>query len=270
MLKFDMAEKALVFYSTNAKGEEKAEAITYEESYADDAHAVQAVSAEVKAHGGATRGALTLLVRRLLSHPTMADYAGDGADKDTGLVSDWKIPKHVRDALQATEEAVLIPMLHKDPKKGREMLSQWRAKGTYAVCKGQALRYFYFAGKLPCRYTGDTPDMTRLLPVSAMQRLLKDLQAEDPDRTLAGKVLRLHGEFDKREGMTRQELERLSYTLRAFIADVDQATNVAIANATEAESAAIGSAQMMVQTRPDALADAIKAEWDALEEEQSA
>ena len=266
-MKFDFAEKALVFYSTNAKGEEKTEILAYEEAYASPEDAVRAVSAEVRAQGGATRGALTLLVS-MFQHATMSEYAGDGADKDTGLVSDWKIPKHVRDALQATEEAVLIPMLHKDPKKGREMLSQWRAKGTYAVCKGQALRYFYFAGKLPCRYTGDTPDMTRLLPVSAMQRLLKDLQAEEPDRTLASKILRLHGEFDKREDMTRQELERLSYALRAFIADVDQATNVAIANATETESAAIGAAQMMVQTRPDALVDAIKAEWDALEEEK--
>lgn len=223
--------------------------------------AVESLKHEVSQRGNVTRAALSALYS-ILQSPRMDGYKGIG---DINADDGAKLPKEIKTALRDAESAFFAPQF-KDTKKLDVFLTGIRDAGIYATVKGVALKYFYFAGKLPCLYSGEHPDGNKLLSVSAMQKLLS-MMAEDKapeDKSFAARVLGLQSEWMESETLKRADLELLLGNLKRFTEEVQQAINVSDASATE------NTALLPQAMSADAMVAAINAAWDKEPEDADA
>lgn len=180
------ADAGVVFI--NDKG--KAETVAYEHPLEPD-KALSALRSEINARHNVTRAALTMLVA-ILGRERVAGYMGKGKLGETG-----GIPNEAKSALRDAEGEHFKPMFDKVEKMD-SFLVGLRDQGPYAVTKGVCLKYFYYMGKLPCAYNDDgTPDTSRLLAVSAMQKIMRNAEPEHDPKTYGDKVDELRQAFEK-------------------------------------------------------------------------
>lgn len=217
--------------------------------------ALDSLRHEVSQRGNVTRASLTFLVQ-ILQHPRVSGYIGQG-----DINSEGSIPKEVKGALRSAEELFFAPMF-KDNKKLDLFLTSIRDAGIYATAKGVALKYFWFAGKLPCVYEGDKPQTDKLLSVSAMQKLLSNMQEEKQpeDKSIARQVLELQAKFEETSAdLKTDQLKAILSNLKQFAAEVTEAINTIASEHTD----------LLPQVMPmSALDQAIAAQWAENEHEE--
>jgi hypothetical protein len=140
--------------------------------------------------------------------------------------------------MREAEAAYFRPMFPED-KHGQKAYDQFiggiRDAGIYATVKGVALKWFYFAGKLPCVYEGENPDPSRMLSVPAMQKLLSNMieDKEKPDESIAARLGSLMAEFCEDDTLTREQCQILLARLGVFTQEVKEAINQIDADATQ-------------------------------------
>lgn len=224
--------------------------------------ALESLRHEVAQRGNVTRAALSCLVH-IFNSPRLDGYRGIG-----DINADGGMPKEIKTALRASEESYFSPMF-KDTKKLDLFLTSIRDAGIYATAKGVALKYFFFAGKLPCHYEADTPQTDKLLSVSAMQKLLSNMQADKEQAgpaTIARQVLELMAEFEQAE-LKKADLQTILGNLKQFAQAVQEAINTVDSEATELASV-LTPVTILPQAAPvSSLNDAIAAEFARIEKE---
>jgi hypothetical protein len=217
--------------------------------------ALDSLKHEVSQRGNVTRAALSCLVH-IFNSPRLDGYKGIG-----DINADGGMPKEVKTALRASEESYFAPMF-KDTKKLDLFLTSIRDAGIYATAKGVALKYFFYADKLPCHYAADTPQTDKLLSVSAMQKLLSNMQEEKQpeDKSIARQVLELQAAFEAAEGLTRDQMLAILGNLKTFAGEVQQAINTVDSEATDIAPA-------LLPAKIAALDNAILREFERIEQE---
>jgi hypothetical protein len=229
--KFEVAvtENGLQFLATSKDG--RVSALSGDFAFVQPLDAEQAVDklkGEVSQRGNVTRAALSCLLNILSSMG--ASYRGEGdINQESGLSKEFKT------AARTAEDAYFRPMF-KDGKKADAFITQLREAGIYATVKGVALKYWYFAGKLPCLYVGDVPNTDKLLSVSAMQRLLQNMQEdkEPEDKSISARILALHNEMlENKEHLPLGHLENILYVLGQMTQDAKELRNALNIAATE-------------------------------------
>jgi hypothetical protein len=180
------ADGGVVF--VNDKG--KAETFNYEHPLEQD-KALAALKSEVNGRHNVTRASLTMLVQ-MLARDRVSGYKGKG-----DLAASGGIPSEAKSALRDAETEHFKPMFAKVEQMDT-FLAAMREGGPYAVAKGVALKYFYYMGKLPCAYNDDgTPDTNRLLPLNAMQKIMRNATPDTDPKTYGDKVDEIRQAFDK-------------------------------------------------------------------------
>lgn len=223
----------------------------------DDEKAVEALRTEVGQRGNVTRAALSAIIK-VLQDPGLDSYKGQG---DINAPEGAKLPKEMKEGVRAAERAHFIHA-YKDIKKLDGFLSGLREAGIYATVKGVCLKYFWFAGKLPCSYNDDgTPDTGKLLSVSAMQKLLANMVEDKPkaDDSIAARLGSLLTEFTESEDLDENAMQIILARLGVFTQEVKEALNIIAANKTE------NTALMAPSVKT--LDEQIKAELDAIDAE---
>ncbi len=253
-LQVTIGKNGFVFLRETSKGALQAVDgdFAFVEPVSDDV-AVDTLKREVSARGNVTRAALSALFH-IFQSPRMDGYRGVG---DINAEDGAKIVKEAKTALRDAESAYFMP-LFKDTKKFDTFLTGIRDAGIYATVKGVALKYFYFAGKLPCFYDGDNAQGDKLLSVSTMQKLLQNMIEETTkDDSIATRVLQLHSEANERTDWTLAELQLLLGNLDKFADEIVEKINSINANATDKTE------NTLPQPKTDAeYAAAINAAWD--------
>ena len=194
--------------------------------------ATNVLRTEVTGRGECTRAALSALVL-ILQGDALGTYKGQGnINSEEGA----KLPKDLKEGMRIAE-ATHFQGAYKDPQKLHKFLSGLREAGIYATVKGVALKYFWFAGRLPCAYNDDgTPDTGKLLSVSAMQKLLQNMvdPKGEEDKSLSFRVGALFSEFQETgKDMDKAALQVLLSRLSMFSQDVKEAINILNQQATE-------------------------------------
>jgi len=249
----------------------------------DDAQATKVLKQDVAKRGEVTRAGLSALLK-ILNTPRMDGYKGQGdINSDTGAM----MPKELKTAMRDAESAHFkpaFPDVKHTAKPGEKYVSPFdtyltglREAGTYATCKGVALKYYYFAGKLPCLYVGDMPQTDKLLSVSAMQKLLQNMVEDKPeaDDSIAARIGTLFKEFTNTSAeFTSDMLQALAARLGAFQQEVKEAQNILASQRTAIASnpmlmvsAAVAPAPTNSGASEDPFVSAIGAAWDAIEDE---
>jgi len=243
----------------------------------DNDHALKALKTEVSGRGNVTRAALSCLVQ-ILNTPRTDGYKGQGdINSDTGA----QMPKELKTAMRDAESAFFAPQFDvKQSKQFDTFLTGLRDAGIFATCKGVALKYYYFAGKLPCLYVGGIPQTDKLLSVSAMQKLLQNMVNDKPegDASIAARLGTLFAEFAETvNDFTPDMLAALAARLGAFSQDVKEAQNIL---ASQRTAIASNPALMVSAVQPspgvnsgaseDPYVAAIGAAWDKVETEETA
>lgn len=222
--------------------------------------AIDSLKHEVSQRGNVTRAALSCLVQ-IFQSPRLDGYRGQG-----DINADGALPKELKTALRSAEESYFAPMF-KDTKKLDLFITSIREAGIYAVAKGVALKYFFFKGELPCLYVDDMPQTDKLLSVSAMQKLLANMQEEkaEKDTSIARKVLELQALFEESADIKRDQLVAILQNLKGFASEVQQAINQIDSEATDLIPAMLPASASM-----SALDAAIAAQWAKNEQEEEA
>jgi len=243
----------------------------------DNDHALKTLKTEVSGRGNVTRAAISCLVQ-ILNTPRTDGYKGQGnINSDTGAA----MPKELKTAMRDAESAFFAPMFDaKQSKQFDTFLTGLREAGIYATCKGVALKYYYFAGKLPCLYVGDLPQTDKLLSVSSMQKLLQNMVEDKPeaDDSIAARIGTLFTEFTNTSSeFTSDMLQALTARLGAFQQEVKEAQNIL---ASQRTAIASNPALMVSAVQPapgvnsgapeDPFVLAIGAAWDKVETEETA
>lgn len=211
---------------------EKAETLPFVLGLDNDA-AFKAVKRDIDGRENATRGALSFLVQ-LLDTARTDGYKGQGDIN----AEDTRMPKELKEAMRDAENIFFAPFFkaEKNTKNLDTFLSGLREAGVYATVKGVALKYYYFAGRLPCHYEGDNPRKDRLLSVSAMQKIMASMidDSQKKDDSYAARVGTIFAEWtEDHDAMTREELQTLLARLSVFSKDVQEAVNSLDVQATE-------------------------------------
>ena len=246
----------------------------------DNDHALKALKTEVSGRGNVTRAALSCLLQ-ILNTPRTDGYRGQGdINDDTGA----QMPKELKTAMRDAESTFFAPMFPQakhTAKPGETYISPFdtfltglRDAGIFATCKGVALKYYYFAGKLPCLYVGDMPQTDKLLSVSAMQKLLQNMVNDKPegDASIAARLGTLFAEFAETvSDFTPDMLAALAARLGAFSQDVKEAQNILASQRTAVASnpvlmvSAVAPAPTNSGASEDPFISAIDAAWSAVE-----
>jgi hypothetical protein len=131
----------------------------------DNEAAFKAVKRDIDGRENATRGALSFLVQ-ILDTARTDGYKGQGNIN----AEDTRMPRELKEAMRDAENTFFAPFFkgEKNTKNQDAFLSGLREAGVYATVKGVALKYYYFAGRLPCHYEGDNPRYDRLLSVLSL------------------------------------------------------------------------------------------------------
>jgi len=180
--------------------------------------------------------------------------------------------------MRDAESAFFAPQFDvKQSKQFDTFLTGLRDAGIFATCKGVALKYYYFAGKLPCLYVGDMPQTDKLLSVSAMQKLLQNMVDDKPeaDASIAARIGTLFTEFTNTSAeFTSDMLQALAARLGAFQQEVKEAQNILASQRTAVASnpalmvsAAVAPVPVNSGASEDPFVSAIGAAWDAIEDE---
>lgn len=215
---------------------------------------------DVKTVGKRTAAALGFILQ-ILNSTRMDGYKGEG-----DINADASLGKEVKNGMREAEAAFFRPMFSND-KHGQKQYDQFiagiRDAGIYATVKGVALKYFYFAGKLPCVYEGDNPDTGRMLSVPAMQKLLANMIDDKPkaDDSIAARLGSLMHEFEENETLTENDILVIQARLGVFLQECKEALNVIAANKTQ------NTPLMAPSMAPVSLDDQIKVELDAIDAE---
>lgn len=244
---------------------------------------------EVQARGKQTAAAMSIIVEVLSSTRMMAHIGGTALGESISPEIKDKMREIEDDLLKADFLASLPQSLSAEKradewtKYSREYL---RSAGTYANCRSVSLKYFTQIGRLPVAHDANgTPDRGRILPVSAMQKILsietQKAHANDPekDKSLAGKVADiLKAMMDKKDDLTIKDLENIAFQagrLAQEATELRNIKNVAVTQAlaqggqTAGESAP-KTAPESVQTGEPAPAEPVKAEEPATPTAESA
>ena len=257
------------------------ELIEYAHVPEDKGQAVSSLLAEEKATQKAYAGAMAFILPALMS-VDMVPYAGKGLIEEDGVQYRMLIDTQdkrdavngyrsaFRDAAKAATYPALLEKYKGDTLQAGKVWAKWLASGSFAVAASNARKFFYFTGQLPCAYNADgTPDPRRALSVPAMLKIMREIPEQGREKaTFAGKLRALMQEWIEKGGRAEapNDISALLGYLdmwRSEVLDAGIPERCEVWTPTQN-----GAAQMMVQTRPDALVDAIKAEWDALEEEK--
>lgn len=253
-----IANDGIVFTTETKDGKFKAEKELFIVPMEDD-KACEALKTEVGQRGNVTRAALSSLVK-VLQDPGLDSYKGQG---DINAEEGAKLPKEMKEGVRAAERAHFLHA-YKDVKKLDAFLSGLREAGIYATVKGVALKYFWFAGKLPCAYNDDgTPDTGKLLSVSAMQKLLANMVEEKPkaDDSIATRLGSLMHEFEENETLTENDILVIQARLGVFLQECKESLNQIAADKTA------NTALMAPSVKT--LDEQIKAELDAIDAEKA-
>ncbi len=224
---------------------DKAETVRFEERMSDE-QAIKHTRTEVKARGAATQACLSLLVS-ILDNPRLDGYKGA-----TGVHT--PIPSEMKGALREMEEAYLKPLftegLPKSLNEGQKQ-KEWdsyikalREPGIYARVRSSCVKYFAHLGKLPCAYdvTGEgesvreTADKNRLLPVSAMDKILMNEKAKVPMEHKDDSIGAMLGALQARmieEKPDANGLQIVIGRLEQFLTEAKQLKNQAAIAATD-------------------------------------
>lgn len=116
-----------------------------------------------------------------------------------------KLPKELNEAIRDLETSYLQPKFvefhdkthqkacmaheaaHKTGKStpyGVERDTAWDSfrsslrSGSWAHAKSTVTQYFAYTGKLPCAYSGENPDKSKLLPVAAIAKMIANLKTD--------------------------------------------------------------------------------------------
>mgnify|MGYP000181501696 CR=1 FL=1 len=266
-MKYQVAatDNGLQFLVTRSNG--KVEALPGDFAFVaplDTEHSLDVLKKEVSGRGTVTRAALSSLYA-ILQSPRMDGYKGQG--NINGTDGTERLPKEIKTAMRDAESAFFTPMF-KDTKKLDQFLTGIRDAGIYATVKGVALKYFWFAGKLPSLYEGDNPRPEKLLSVSAMQKLLANMEdKQEKDDSIAARVLMLDTEFRDTTDITRDQMVVLRRNLLMFAENVQQSINVLDAEATEKTENILPQGAVVA---PEVDADAIMKAWADMEAKQEA
>ena len=181
--------------------------------------AIKALRAEVNARGNATRAALSLLVN-VLDSTRMNGYKAMVKQNE-------RIPAPIKSAMREAEDIYLKPLLvdslpksHSDQQK-LEAWDAWinelRQPGIYARVRGVCLKYFTVHGRLPCAYDAEhNPHKEKLLPVSAMEKLMQNEAARNPPATPDHSI---PSEIGRLIARMAEEKEKLSIETMQLIID---------------------------------------------------
>jgi hypothetical protein len=237
------ADAGVVFI--NDKG--KAETVQYEAPLETD-KALSALKSEINSRHNVTRAALTMLVD-ILARERVAGYMGKGTLGEPG-----GIPNEAKSALRDAEGEHFKPMFDKVEKMD-SFLVGLRDQGPYAVVKGVCRKYFYFMGKLPCAYSDNgQPDRTRLLAVSAMQKIMRNAEPDTDPKTYGDRIDEMRQQFEedcekaKDQTVDANIVSGLIARLKQFLEVAEQRRNVIAAAATSAAQAQ--AAMMQPQPNP--------------------
>lgn len=222
------SDSGLVFL--NDKGKALAGDFTFIHPLQND-EALKVLKQDVKTVGARTAAALGFILQ-ILNSPRMDSYKGQG-----NINADASLGKDVKNGMREAEAAFFRPMFP-DDKAGQKAYDVFiggiRDAGIYATCKGVALKYFYFAGKLPCAYEGENHNPEKLLSVPAMQKLLQNMVDDKPkpDESIAARLGDLMSEFLEGE-FTKDQMVIIQARLGVFAQEVKEAINSLDAQATE-------------------------------------
>lgn len=239
----------------------------------DNDAAFKAVKRDIDGRENATRGALSFLVQ-LLDTQRTDGYRGQGQIN----AEDTRMPKELKEAMRDAENIFFAPFFkaEKTTKNLDTFLSGLREAGVYATVKGVALKYYYFAGHLPCHYEGENPRKDRLLSVSAMQKIMQSMidDSQSKDESFAARVGTIFAEWTDDHGdMTREELQTLLARLSVFSKDVQEAVNSLDVQATEHASNLTPQTEEMTEEQViaeiAAHMQAVDAAADAKQEEEA-
>jgi hypothetical protein len=214
--------------------------------------AIKDTKLEVKQRGNHTRAALSLVIQ-VLKSPRMDGFKGS-CRLDQGL------PKEAKSAMRQAEDEVIeqfflstLPKsMHVDggmtetevrkrvaasQKEWQQYIGGLREPGIYATVRGQALKYFCYLGKLPCK----EGDESKLLSVPAMQKLIANAAAETippaPAKTWGMRVDELRLAFVEKVGdLSASDIQAVLSQLGQFAQDAKEALNEKNKTATELAS----------------------------------
>ena len=177
--------------------------------------AIRVLKKDIEARSPASRAALSVLLQ-VLNNPRLDGYRGKTPMNE-------KIPAVFKSALREAEDDYLKPKFF-DAMKGNDSQKQvaWdnfikgvREPGSYANARSVAIKFFAQLGMLPCIYENGSPDMSRLLPVSAMLKLLANAKAQNPAETdgIVQDIVKVETRVDNEHAM--MTLDEVEASIRA-------------------------------------------------------
>lgn len=204
---------------------EKAEGFVYYE-HLDGKTAASQLRKEVDGRPNVSRAALSILIE-VLQNDRLQGYKGKTPFNESS-------PKEFKQAMRETESAHLRPLFMEQLPKAMEQverekqadkyISELQGGGVYSNVKTEVCKYFTQAGKLPCVYDNKGhADVSKLLSVDAIKKLMANLKAEQPQEENSGykdkwvkRIAALSAEFNDRNGEDKPTAEETTVAVNAL------------------------------------------------------